>query len=131
MKLQPTLVFKDELTKINKAYWLSRYSYTRISKMLGIIAKTGFSDPDPRVDSIWPTKDDGEAKQITCRVSSFEQYRRNIVAELRLGSVLRASSAFENALAGMPQSFPGHLISTLRSPDAQVRTRPLLGQAQT
>lgn len=101
MQLQPTHVFIEELTRINRAYWLSRFSFKRNTEILKAIARTGFKDEDPRVDAIWPSTVDGEQRHTTITLSRYRTEQAGILGDLRVASVLHASSAFENALVNL------------------------------
>lgn len=98
-KLQPFFVFQHEIARLNRLYWTSKYSYSRMAEMIRLISKTGHSSPDPRVDSVWPSVEPGEASTLARTVSDFTGILELNAEALRTTSILHICSAFENALA--------------------------------
>ncbi|MCB9610229.1 MAG: hypothetical protein H6716_26815 [Polyangiaceae bacterium] len=112
--LQATRVFKFEVTRQNRMRWLNSYCFRRTSAILASLASCGHSDDDPRVDALWPSTDEGEARSITIPVSAFAAHLDDAQATIRVNAVLHVCSAFESLLDGLlmlgamysPASFP-------------------------
>lgn len=99
-KLQPYHLFVSETTAVNELYWLSRYSFRRVTALVGAMAKLGHPAPDPRVDEVWPSIEDGERRHISFRISAFTNRLDGCEERVRATSLVYLCSAFENALAG-------------------------------
>lgn len=99
-RLQPALVFSDEVNRINALYWTSSYSFKRTVGILNLLSNTGLSNPDPRVSEIWNDIDIGEAARTSYKLSDFISILDANSTELRSVSILKICSAFENALSG-------------------------------
>jgi len=143
--LQPYLIFNAEATRINSLYWTSRYSYKKTNGILKLIADTGHSNADPRVDLIWNSNEIGLSSITTVPLSEFRATLEGNAESLRTTSILHICSAFENALCGYyllgalyepklenPLStylpVPGLLTSSL---DYQVRKNEILKKCET
>ncbi|MDV7213925.1 hypothetical protein [Azotobacter beijerinckii] len=98
--LQPALVFKDEAIRINTLYWTSIYSYKKTVGILKLISDTGSKSPDPRVNQLWSSSEIGESSITSCRLSEFIGLLERNSLDIRLISILKICSAFENALSG-------------------------------
>lgn len=55
--LQPLLIFKSEIVRVNELYWSSAYAYSRTCQLLSFLESTGNHNPDPLVKEIWGAKD--------------------------------------------------------------------------
>lgn len=97
--------------------WLSSYCFRRTSAILESLASCGHSDDDPRVDSLWPSTDDGEARSITIPVSNFSTHLDDAQATIRVNAILHVCSAFESLLDGL------HMLGAMYSPASFPTTR--------
>jgi len=97
--LQPFIVFRNETTRLNELYWTSRYCFSRVTAILGAIASLGHSSADPRVDTVWPSVNQGERRHITLRNTEFTARCDDTLGQLRTAAILHLCSAFENFLA--------------------------------
>jgi hypothetical protein len=130
MRMQPALVFNSEITRINHLYWNSSYCVSRTKAILGAIASVGRVEEDPRVDALWPSTIEGEARQLTVPRTAFDKRTDTLLGNLRTTAILHACSAFETALVGY------FCIGLLYSPSAVVRFKrfspaPTLLRSQT
>jgi hypothetical protein len=98
-RLQPFLIFKAELTRLNDLYWTSKYAYSRTIAILRAIADTSISEPDPRVDSVWSSTNQGELSRIARPLSGFVKQLEKNEGDLRFTSILHMCSAFETGIA--------------------------------
>lgn len=69
--------------------------------MLRALSSCGHSEPDPRVDELWPSTEEGESRHISVRVSTFEQRLNLAIETIHTNAVLHTCSAFEAALDGL------------------------------
>lgn len=100
MHLPPFLVFSSEITRLNRLYWMSRYCNSRTTAILQALASVGHKTHNPRVDTVWPSTTDGEARSLTITMSAFSDKMDDLLEDLRATSILHACSAFETALVG-------------------------------
>ncbi|EMV9185862.1 hypothetical protein AADU03_004747 [Escherichia coli] len=99
--LQPLIVFKAEISRVNELYWSSSYSYDRICKLLDFLRDSGIHGADPQVRDIWGSKVYSLDRVSKTKLSDFSSVLLSDNLEaLRTNSILHLCSAFENALSG-------------------------------
>lgn len=99
--LQPLLIFKSEIARVNELYWSSTYAFSRSCQFLSFLKDTGNQAPDPLVKEIWGSKVYALDRVSNENFSAFSNILMVKNSEaLRTNSILHLCSAFENALSG-------------------------------
>lgn len=100
--LQPLLIFKSEVARVNELYWSSAYAYNRTSKILIFLENSGnCGASDPLVKEVWGAKEYALDRVSKKKLSEFSDILLvNNLEALRTNSILHLCSAFENALSG-------------------------------
>ncbi|MBD8575005.1 hypothetical protein IFR09_13230 [Pseudomonas syringae] len=99
--LQPLLIFKSEVARVNELYWSSTYAYNRTCQFLSFLESTGNYTPDPLVKEVWGAKDYALDRVSKTNLGAFSNILMVKNSEaLRINSILHLCSAFENALSG-------------------------------
>lgn len=99
--LQPLLIFKSEIARVNELYWSSTYAYSRTCQLLSFLESTGNYAPDPLVKEVWGAKDYALDRVSKTNLAEFSNILTVKNSEaLRINSILHLCSAFENALSG-------------------------------
>lgn len=99
--LQPLIIFKSEVARVNEFYWSSTYAFSRTCELLSFLKDTGNHIPDPLIKDIWGSKDyalDRVSKTNFTKFSNILMVKNS--EALRTNSILHLCSAFENALSG-------------------------------
>lgn len=99
--LQPLIIFKSEIARINEIYWSSVYAYSRTCQILKFLEDTGNHSSAPLVKDIWGEKDYALDRVSKTSLVAFSDILMAKNPEtLRTTSILHLCSAFENALSG-------------------------------
>lgn len=92
-RLQAFGVFSDEITQLNRLYWLSSYAFGQTSQLLSSLSPDEAASA--RVGELLPTTRDGEARNISIGVDELARRFEFGLATLRTTSILYVCSAFE------------------------------------
>lgn len=100
--LQPFILFKNELTRINSLYWSSRYAYSKTKNLLEMLHNNSSNnDIDKLLGDLYGSNITGITRAVSkIKLSEFTKTLDQNEHDLRVASIIHICSAFENSLSG-------------------------------